>query len=189
MKEDFEYRKTICEFIQKNTKTLWQKLNFDRYPIVFYNTDWTKSYTGADSNASMGAACSGASLIENTARMHRAIIDRYELGALYAQCEQYVVDPEYESETVYTEFTAAMQAAKEIIDNPNGYMSYQFRQAIENLEAAYQALQEFATDIKQIADGQQHEGNDIFDLSGRKVVNKNLPRGIYIIGGRKVMIK
>lgn len=182
-------RKTICEFIQKNTKTLWPKLNFDRYPIVFYNTDWTKSYTGADSNASMGAACSGASLIENTARMHRAIIDRYELGALYAQCEQYVVDPEYESETVYTEFTAAMQAAKEIIDNPNGYMSYQFRQAIENLEAAYQALQDFTTDIKQIAGGQQYEENDIFDLSGRKVVNKNLPRGIYIIGGRKVMIK
>ena len=36
--------------------------------------------------------------------------------------------------------------------------------------------------------------NDLFDLSGRKVgnassVNGNLPKGIYIVNGRKVVVK
>lgn len=71
-------RKTIAEYIQKNTKTLCGNLNWSRYPIVFVNFDWTKPWTGADSEASMGAACSGASLLENTARMQKAIIENYE---------------------------------------------------------------------------------------------------------------
>lgn len=35
---------------------------------------------------------------------------------------------------------------------------------------------------------------DIYDLSGRKIINqssslKTLPKGIYIVGGRKVVVK
>ena len=70
-------RKVIAEYIQKNTKTLYGNLNWDRYPIVFCNFDWTKPWTGADSDASMGAMCSGTSLLENTARMQKAIIENY----------------------------------------------------------------------------------------------------------------
>ena len=70
-------RKVIAEYIQKNTKTLYGNLNWDRYPIVFCNFDWTKPWTGADTDASMGAMCSGTSLLENTARMQKAIIENY----------------------------------------------------------------------------------------------------------------
>ena len=70
-------RKVIAEYIQKNTKTLYGNLNWERYPIVFCNFDWTKPWTGADSDASMGAMCSGTSLLENTARMQKAIIENY----------------------------------------------------------------------------------------------------------------
>lgn len=70
-------RKAIAEYIQKNTRTLYGNLNWDRYPIVFCNFDWTKPWAGADSDASMGAMCSGTSLLENTARMQKAIIENY----------------------------------------------------------------------------------------------------------------
>lgn len=72
------YRKTIADLVQKNTKTLCANLIWDRYPIVFCNFDWTKPWTGEDSEASMGAMCSGASLLENTARMQKAIIQNYK---------------------------------------------------------------------------------------------------------------
>ena len=71
-------RKTIAEHIQKNTQTLYANLNWDSYPIVFCNFDWTKPWTGADSEASMGAMCSGTSLLENTARMQKAIKENYQ---------------------------------------------------------------------------------------------------------------
>lgn len=71
-------RKAIAEYIQKNTKTLCQNLNWNRYPIVFCNFDWTKPWTGADTDASMGAMCSGTSLLENTARMQKAIKENYQ---------------------------------------------------------------------------------------------------------------
>lgn len=70
-------RRDIARYIQKNTKTLSGNLKWDRYPIVFCNFDWTKPWTGADSEASMGAMCSGTSLLENTARMQKAIIENY----------------------------------------------------------------------------------------------------------------
>ena len=70
-------RKAIAEYIQKNTRTLYGNLNWDRYPIVFCNFDWTKPWTGTESDASMGAMCSGTSLLENTARMQKAIIENY----------------------------------------------------------------------------------------------------------------
>ena len=72
------YRKSIADFVQKNTKTLYAKLNWDRYPIVFCNFDWAKPWTGEDKDASMGAMCSGASLLENTARMQKVIIQNYQ---------------------------------------------------------------------------------------------------------------
>lgn len=71
-------RKAIAEYIQKNTKTLYANLKWDRYPIVFCNFDWTKPWTGEDKDASMGAMCSGTSLLENTARMQKAIIESYQ---------------------------------------------------------------------------------------------------------------
>ena len=72
------YRQNIAKLIQKNTKTLSDNLNWDRYPIVFCNFDWTAPWTGEDKDASMGAMCSGASLLENTARMQKAIIQDYQ---------------------------------------------------------------------------------------------------------------
>ena len=72
------YRKTIADYIQKNAKEMYSHLNWDRYPIVFCNFDWTKPWTGEDTEASMGAMCSGASLLENTARMQKAIIENYQ---------------------------------------------------------------------------------------------------------------
>jgi predicted alpha-1,6-mannanase (GH76 family) len=72
------YRKSIADLIQKNTKELCSHLNWDRYPIVFCNFDWTKPWTGEDKDASMGAMCSGASLLENTARMQKNIIENYQ---------------------------------------------------------------------------------------------------------------
>ena len=82
-----------------------------------------------------------------------------------------------------------MREAKVVIDNPGDYTTYQFRQTIENLQAAYQAAQDFATGIMAIEDSKTKIQNDVYDLSGRKLVNGQLPRGIYVIGGRKVMIK
>lgn len=70
-------RKSIAEYIQKNTKTLLANIDWSRYPIVFCNFDWTKPWTKADSDASMGAMCSGTSLLENTARMQKAFIQNY----------------------------------------------------------------------------------------------------------------
>ena len=71
-------RKAIAEYVQKNTKTLCANLKWDHYPIVFCNFDWTKPWTGEDKDASMGAMCSGTSLLENTARMQKAIIENYQ---------------------------------------------------------------------------------------------------------------
>lgn len=187
-------RKAICELIQKNTKTMWQNLDISRYPIVFCNFDWKSPYTGTDSDASMGAMCSGSSLMENTARMHRAIIDRYDLGALYAQCSQLTIDPEYEEEGVFITLGAVMREAKVVIDNPGDYTTYQFRQTIENLQAAYQAAQDFATGIKDLKDSKDLRdfSGSWFDLSGRKLENSissSRRHGIYIKDGRKTYIR
>jgi len=72
------YRLNIARLVQKNASMMWSKLNFDRYPKVFCNYDWTKTYDGDDSDASMGAMASGASLLENTARMCKYIVEGYE---------------------------------------------------------------------------------------------------------------
>ncbi len=71
-------RVTIAKLVQKNAKTMWNTLDLERYPTVFCNYDWTKTYDGVDSDASMGAMASGASLLENTARMCKFIEEGYE---------------------------------------------------------------------------------------------------------------
>ena len=182
-------RKTIFNYILTNTKMMWNNLNLDRYPIVFCNYDWRYPYTGADNDASMGAMCSGTSLMENTARMCRAIVDRYELGSLLTACNKYVINPEDEELDVFVAFNTAKQAAAEILDNPGNYKTHQFRQAIETLQAAYQAVQDFTTGIAAIQNSTFKLQDEVYDLGGRKVTSEKLTRGIYIIGGRKVMIK
>lgn len=180
------YRKNILNYILANANIMWKNLDLEHYPKVFCNYFWGSPYTGTDSNASMGATCSGSSLIENTARMCRAIVDRYELSSLLTNCNKYVVDPEYEEEDVSVAFNSAKQTAAEIMANPSNYTTYEFRQAIENLEATYQALQDFVTGIKTPSYSSLKD-EDIYDLNGRKMNGRNLPRGIYIKGGRKII--
>lgn len=195
------YRLNLYKFIVKNTDMMWKNLNLSRYPIVFCNYDWTKPYTGADSDASMGAMCSGSSLMENTARMCRAITDRYDLGTLYTQCSKLEITQGHEQDDEWSPFYTAMVRAEEILASPSDYTTAQFRDAITNLEAAYQEAQDHATGIATIQNTQSKiQNNDatIFDLSGRRVNGQwsngkwkegNLPRGIYIKGGRKVFVK
>lgn len=125
-------RKNIADLVQKNTKTLCANLNWDRYPIVFCNFDWTKPWTGEDKDASMGAMCSGASLLENTARMQKAIIQNYQ----------------------------------------------DYQDAIETIPEAEEPKDIFA----------------VYSLDGRMVRapwqgTQNLPRGMYVINGKKVLIR
>ena len=130
-------RKTIADLIQKNTRTLYPNLNWDRYPIVFCNYDWTKPWEGADADASMGAMCSGTSLLENTARMQKAIIENYE---------RYQQEQEDGIETL----PATTEEPKNIyaVYTLDGHM----------VRAPWQGTE-------------------------------NLPKGLYIINGRKVLIK
>lgn len=71
-------RVSLSRYIQKNANTMWATLDTSRYPTVFCNYDWTKTYSGEDKDASMGAMASGASLMENTARMCKIITEEYE---------------------------------------------------------------------------------------------------------------
>ena len=199
-------RKNIFNYILANTKMMWSNLDLSRYPIVFCNYSWRYPYTGTDENASMGAMCSGTSLMENTARMCRAIVDRYELGTLLTQANNLVIEQGHENDEEWSPFYAARQTATEIMDNPGNYTTFQFHQAIENLQAAYQGAQDYATGIAAIQNSNfknQNEDATIYDLSGKVVNGKwsngkwgdgkwkegNLPRGIYIKGGRKVFVK
>lgn len=184
-------RQNLFRNIQKNTTTMWRNLNFSRYPIVFCNWDWTKPYTGTDSDASMGAACCGASLVENYARMCRAINDRYDLGTLYKTCSKLEIIQGHEEDDGWNSFRTAMAKAEEILAAPSDFTVAEFSDAIANLEAAYQEAQDFATGINEINNGGSRIKNDVYDLNGRKwqMSDSQLPRGIYIIGGRKVVMK
>ena len=133
-------RKNIFNYILANTKMMWSNLDLSRYPIVFCNYSWRYPYTGTDENASMGAMCSGTSLMENTARMCRAIVDRYELGTLVTECSKYNFEDGQYGEAEMAAFNTALQAATEIMDDPGSHTTYQFRKAIQDLEAAYQAV-------------------------------------------------
>ena len=192
-------RASLCRLIQKNTKTMWSNLDLSRYPLVFCNYDWTKPYTGADKDASMGAACSGASLMENSARMCRAITDRYDLGALYQQCSSLSIEPGHSEDEELKDFNDAMAKAAEILANPNGYSTAQFRKAIENLQAAYQIAADYATNIGQIKNEELNIKNAVYDLQGRRIdtslstlrsgAGGALKSGVYIINGRKIYIR
>ena len=125
-------RKAIADYIQKNTKTLYGNLNWSRYPIVFCNFDWTKPWTSVDSDASMGAMCSGTSLLENTARMQKAIIENYQ----------------------------------------------EYQDVIEDIPASYDVA----------------NSTGVYSLDGRLVRTpwqgtENLPKGMYIINGKKVFVQ
>ncbi len=133
-------RRSIFNYILANTKMMWKNLDLSRYPIVFCNYSWRYPYTGTDENASMGAMCSGTSLMENTARMCRAIVDRYELGTLVTECSNYNFEDGQYGEAEMAAFNTALQAATDIMANPSSHTTYQFRKAIQNLEAAYQAV-------------------------------------------------
>ena len=129
-------RKTIADYIQKNTKTLYGNLDWSRYPIVFCDFNWTKPWTGADADASMGAMCSGTSLLENTARMQKAIRENYE---------RYLQEQE-----------DAIENIPEAIDVENTY--------------------------------------GVYSIDGRLVRTPwqgtdNLPKGLYIINGKKVFVR
>ncbi|MBQ2300055.1 MAG: hypothetical protein II279_01085, partial [Bacteroidaceae bacterium] len=187
-------RINLSKLIQKNTQTLWKNLDTSRYPIIFMNYFWGTKWTGADEDASMGAACSGASLIENTARMYRVITNRYELGTLYKECSSLVIEPGHEDDAVYAEFLSAMATAKAMNDEPGEYMIYEFAEAIEALKAAYQKALEYATGIEEIYNSPFVLDKNVYDLQGRKVENSKwengkLPAGIYVIGGRKVYLR
>ena len=182
-------RTSLCRLILKNTATMWKNLDLSRYPIVFCNYDWTKPYTGADKDASMGAMCSGASLMENSARMCRAIVDRYDLGALYAECSKLVIEAGHENDPELSAFNTAMATAAEILAAPGSYTTAQFKKAIEDLQAAYPAAQDYATGSPLLISPKKEE--QVYDLSGRKFNGQRstMPKGIYIIGDRKVLIK
>jgi len=182
-------RTNLCKLILKNTAMMWKNLDLSRYPIVFCNYDWRSPYTGADKDASMGAACSGASLVENSARMCKAITDRYNLGALYTQCSSLSIEPGHENDEELSAFNAAMTNAEAIIADPNSYTTAQFKKAIEDLEAAYQAAQDYATGIEgneELRMKKQEADTKVYDLSGRR---SSLRKGIHIIGGRKIYIR
>ena len=180
-------RTNLCKLILKNTSTMWKNLDLSRYPLVFCNYDWTKPYTGEDSDASMGAMCSGSSLMENSARMCRAIVDRYDLGTLYTQCSQLSIEPGHEEDAEFSAFKTAMAKAEEILANPGNYTTSQFRKAIDDLQKAYQGAQDYATNTLLLTSPEEEKS--VYDLQGRRMPNGRLPRGIYVVNGKKVAIQ
>ena len=65
-------RKNILKYLQKNADALWNHLALERYPKTYCPYFWGETFNYS-STASMGAMVSGASLLENVCRMHRAI--------------------------------------------------------------------------------------------------------------------
>ena len=66
------YRKSILQFLAKNADTLWENLNLAAYPKIYCNYYWAEPFDES-TVASMGAMVSGASLMENVARMALAL--------------------------------------------------------------------------------------------------------------------
>ena len=62
------YRRQFVRILQSNAKTLWANMDLSKYPACYCNYYWGEpfDYTKV---ASMGAMVSGASLMENVARM------------------------------------------------------------------------------------------------------------------------
>ena len=77
-----------------------------------------------------------------------------------------------------------MTNAEAIIADPNSYTTLQFKKAIEDLEAAYQTAQDYATGIEgneELRIKNEESDTKVYDLSGRRT---SLRKGIHIIGGR-----
>lgn len=66
------YQKRFITFLQKNANTLWENLDLSTYPRTFCNYYWGEP-VDPSKVPSMGAMVSGASLMENTARMAIAL--------------------------------------------------------------------------------------------------------------------
>ncbi len=62
------YRRNLTTLIQKNANALWKNLDKESYPAMYCPYYWGKAYDSSKT-ASMGAMASGASLMENTARL------------------------------------------------------------------------------------------------------------------------
>ena len=50
-------------------------------------------------------------------------------------------------------------------------------------------FEDTATAIRTLSEAQPAAGKEVFDLSGRKVMNSSLKKGLYIIGGKKMLVK
>ena len=48
---------------------------------------------------------------------------------------------------------------------------------------------EDATGIQQVRQDPRQGRKDIYDLQGRKVNDRRQPKGVYVVGGRKVVVK
>ncbi len=68
-------RRELSNYIQKNANTLWDVLDKESYPAMFCPYNWTKAYDSSKT-ASMGAMVSGASLMENCARMCKKLLEK-----------------------------------------------------------------------------------------------------------------
>lgn len=67
-------RKAVLKYIQKNADSLWENLDKSKYPNMYCPFGWGETYDYSSSvPASMGAMASGASLYENTVRMHNEL--------------------------------------------------------------------------------------------------------------------
>lgn len=62
------YRQLFIRFLQKNAKALWSNLNLQKYPACYCSYYWGEAFDES-TVASMGAMVSGASLMENVARL------------------------------------------------------------------------------------------------------------------------
>ena len=70
-------RKYVLLYIQKNADSLWERLDKSKYPAMYCPFGWAETYDyDSSTHASMGAMASGASLYENTVRMHNILIER-----------------------------------------------------------------------------------------------------------------
>ena len=75
------YRKRILNSLLANANALWNNLKLDKYPKTFCNYYWGSPID--DSKVpSMGAMVSGASLMENVARMALAL--KYESDGIHS---------------------------------------------------------------------------------------------------------
>lgn len=73
-KIELNYRKEVLTFLVKNADALWRNLDKDAYPKMYCPYYWGEKFD-ASQNASMGAMVSGASLMENMARLKKAFDD------------------------------------------------------------------------------------------------------------------